>query len=220
MELDTVWHIGPGQPPRLTLSPEQEIPLPMNTPSRIAALAMLLLAGAGCATVSQKKPAPAPPVAVVKPAPKHSYWNGDGVKGDPSIKIVLSEQRAYFYLGGKLVGESTISSGKKGFETPPGQYTVIQKDKDHASNLYGDYIAADGTVVQKNVDVTKDPAPPGATFKGAKMPYFLRFTGGYGMHAGYLPGYRASHGCVRMPISMAQHFFDAATEGTPVTVLP
>jgi lipoprotein-anchoring transpeptidase ErfK/SrfK len=189
----------------------------MKTTACAAAALVLMIAGTACTTVPPKKTAP--PVAAVKPAPRHSYWIGDGVTGAPSIKIVISEQRAYFYKGGKLVGESVISSGKKGFETPPGTYTVIQKDKDHVSNMYGNYIDATGAVVQKNVDVTKDPLPAGATFQGAKMPFFLRFTGGYGMHAGYLPGYAASHGCVRMPLSMAEHFFDAADEGTPVTVV-
>jgi lipoprotein-anchoring transpeptidase ErfK/SrfK len=189
----------------------------MKTPACSAAALVLLFAATACTTVPPKKPLPAVPA---KLAPKHSYWIGDGVTGAPSIKIVLSEQRAYFYKGDKLVGESVISSGKKGFETPPGKYTVIQKDKDHASNIYGDYIDATGAVVKENVDVTKDPLPAGATFQGAKMPFFLRFTGGYGMHAGRLPGYAASHGCVRMPISMAQYFFNAADEDTPVTVLP
>ena len=178
------------------------------------ALAALMLAVAGCSNVGQQK------LLAAKTAAKHSYWNGDGVTGAASIRIVLSEQRAYFYKGGKLVGESTISSGKKGFETPPGHYKVIQKDKDHVSNMYGDYIDKDGNVVQHNVDVTKDPLPKGAKFDGAKMPFFLRFSGGYGMHAGYLPGYAASHGCVRMPMDMAEHFFDAADEGTRVKVEP
>jgi lipoprotein-anchoring transpeptidase ErfK/SrfK len=191
-----------------------------------SATAALLLAGAGCTSVSQRKPAAAPAVVVVTngavPVAKHPYWYwiGDGVTGAPSIKIVISEQRAYFYKGGKLVGESTISSGKKGFETPPGHYEVIQKDKDHVSNLYGDYVDADGNVVKRNVDVTKDPLPKGAIFRGARMPFFMRFTGGYGMHAGYLPGYAASHGCVRMPLEMAEHFFNATDYGTPVTVDP
>jgi lipoprotein-anchoring transpeptidase ErfK/SrfK len=52
------------------------------------------------------------------------------------------------------------------------------------------------------------------------MPFYLRFTGGYGMHMGHLPGYRASHGCVRMPGEMAERFFNAADIGTPVTVDP
>jgi lipoprotein-anchoring transpeptidase ErfK/SrfK len=186
-----------------------------------AALAVLLFAGAACTNMNPRKPVVVSTTGAV-PVGKHPYWYwiGDQVTGAPSIKIVISEQRAYFYKGGKLVGESTISSGKKGFETPPGQYKVIQKDKDHVSNMYGDYVDADGDVVQRNVDVTKDPAPAGATFRGAKMPFFMRFTGGYGMHAGYLPGYRASHGCVRMPMAMAEHFFEAAQEGTPVTVEP
>ncbi|HEX4084652.1 MAG TPA: L,D-transpeptidase family protein [Chthoniobacteraceae bacterium] len=180
------------------------------------AMTGLLFAGAACTTIAPKKP-----IAQPTPPPRHSYWIGDGVTGAPSIRIVLSQQRAYFYKGGKLVGVSTISSGKKGFETPPGEYKVIQKDKDHASNLYGDYIDEDGNIVQANVDVTKDKMPDNAAaFVGAKMPFYLRFTGGYGMHAGYLPGYRASHGCVRMPSSMADHFFNAAELGTPVVVEP
>jgi lipoprotein-anchoring transpeptidase ErfK/SrfK len=60
--------------------------------------------------------------------------------------------------------------------------------------------------------------PEGTEFRGAPMPYFLRFTRGYGMHAGYVPRYRASHGCIRMPREMAKHFFDAAEEDTPVVV--
>jgi len=180
-----------------------------------AALAGLLFACTACTTVAPKKP-----IAPPKPVVRHSYWIGDGVSGAPSIRIVLSEQRAYFYKAGKLVGESVISTGKKGFETPPGSYKVIQKDKDHLSNLYGDYVDDEGTIIQKGVDVTKDPMPEGATFQGAKMPFYLRFTGGYGMHAGHLPGYAASHGCVRMPEEMAEHFFNAADEGTPVTVEP
>jgi lipoprotein-anchoring transpeptidase ErfK/SrfK len=69
----------------------------------------------------------------------------------------------------------------------------------------------------QNISV-KDPQPPGTIFDGARMPYFLRFTGGYGMHAGFVPRYRASHGCIRMPKEMARHFFDAAEDGTPVIV--
>ncbi len=112
-------------------------------------------------------------------------------------------------------GESTVSSGKKGFETPPGKYKVIQKDKDHVSNLYGEYVDVNDPtkVIQKNVDASKDPVPDGAVFSGAKMPYFMRFTGGYGMHAGYVPKYRASHGCIRMPLTMVEHFYGAADLG-------
>ena len=73
--------------------------------------------------------------------------------------------------------------------------------------------------MQRDVDVRKDPCPKGARFVGAAMPYFMRFTGGYGMHAGYVPRYRASHGCIRMPEKMARRFFEAAKVGTRVEVI-
>ena len=150
--------------------------------------------------------------------PDSGYWNGDGGSGSPKIVVNLTDQRARFFKGSKVVGESTISTGKPGFETPPGHYTVIQKDENHVSSEFGDYVSSSGEVVKSNVDCRKDSAPAGSHFSGARMPFFMRFRGGYGMHAGYVPKYRASHGCIRMPISMVKHFFDAASEGTPVIV--
>ena len=76
----------------------------------------------------------------------------------------------------------------------------------------------DRVIVKENVDVRTDPKPAGTIFIGAPMPYFLRIVGGIGMHAGYLPGYPASHGCIRMPESKAKRFYEAARLGTPVTV--
>jgi lipoprotein-anchoring transpeptidase ErfK/SrfK len=146
------------------------------------------------------------------------YWRGDGVSGRPKIVVRVSEQRAYFYKGKKLVGLTTVSTGKRGFDTPPGHYRVIQKDRDHISSEFGDYVDANGYVVESNIDIRKDPMPPGAHFDGARMPYFLRFNGGYGMHAGYVPRFRASHGCIRLPERMARHFFENAREETPVIV--
>ena len=148
-----------------------------------------------------------------------SFWDGDGVQGPASVVVNLPEQRAYFYKGDQLVGVSQISAGREGFNTPSGNYKIIQKDKDHASSLYGDYVDAAGNVIKKDVDVTKDPKPPGAIFKGAPMPYFMRITGGVGMHQGYLPGYPASHGCIRMPGKMAVVFFNNVDLGTPVQVV-
>ena len=160
------------------------------------------------------------PGAVAASAPQDtvSYWDGDGVAGSPSIKIRLSEQKAYFYKGGKLVGVSQLSTGREGTSTPTGNFKIIQKSKDHVSNLYGDYVDDADNVVVPNVGVNKDPKPPGTRFKGAPMPYFMRIVGGVGMHAGYLPGYPASHGCIRMPEFMAENFFNAVSIGTPVTV--
>jgi len=147
-----------------------------------------------------------------------SYWDGDGIGGKPSVKISLREQRAYFYKNGMLVGISQLSTGREGLNTPHGHFSVIQKDINHVSSLYGDYVDAAGNVVKPNVDVTKDPKPPGTHFKGAPMPYFMRVTQGIGLHAGYLPGFPASHGCIRMPQFMAQDFFKSVSVGTPVTI--
>ena len=147
-----------------------------------------------------------------------SYWDGDNLGGKPSVKINLSEQRAYFYKGGMLVGVSQLSTGREGLNTPMGHFSIIQKDKDHVSTKYGDFVDASDNVIMPNVDVEKDKKPPGTHFKGAPMPYFMRIVGGVGMHAGYLPGYPASHGCIRMPEFMAENFFKSVSTGTPVTI--
>ncbi len=152
------------------------------------------------------------------PYPTQAYWRPGHYRGSPKIVVDLSEQRAFFYKGKHRIGETNISTGRRGFETPPGRYRVMQKDADHYSNLYGDYVDAEGRVVMKNVDVNRNRRPPGTHLDGAPMPYFLRFTGGYGMHAGFVPRFRASHGCIRMPKRMARHFFEAARVGTPVIV--
>ena len=149
-----------------------------------------------------------------------SYWDGDGVSGKPSIFISLTDQRAYFYKGGELVGVSILSSGREGHDTPTGSFKILQKNQSHKSSIYGDYVDSQGSIVQKDVDTSKDPKPAGAIFDGAKMPFFMRITGGVGMHEGFLPGYPASHGCIRMPGFMAKKFFDNVSMGTPVTVAP
>jgi lipoprotein-anchoring transpeptidase ErfK/SrfK len=150
----------------------------------------------------------------------YSHWDGDGVSGAPSIVIRLSEQRAYFYKSGALVGVASISTGREGFGTPTGSFRIQQKDKDHASSAYGDYVDASGKVVMRDIDRKKDPMPPGARFDGAKMPFFMRINGGVGMHEGFLPGEPASHGCIRMTRAMAQAFFRNVEVGTPVVIQP
>jgi lipoprotein-anchoring transpeptidase ErfK/SrfK len=147
-----------------------------------------------------------------------SYWDGDSTNGKPSITISLREQRAYFYKSGVLVGVSQLSTGREGLNTPYGHFSIIQKDVNHVSSLFGDYVDSAGNVVVPNVDVTKDPKPPGARFRGTPMPYFMRIVSGTGLHAGYLPGYPASHGCIRMPGFMAENFFKSVSLGTPVTI--
>jgi L,D-transpeptidase catalytic domain len=149
-----------------------------------------------------------------------SYWDGDSVAGSPSVKIDLTEQKAYFYKGGELVGVSVISTGREEFATPTGNYKILSKNKDHVSSLYGNYVDKYGNILMKDIDTRKDKRPPGALYDGARMPYFMRFTGGVGMHEGFLPGYPASHGCIRMPGFMAEAFFNNVSLGTPVTIGP
>jgi lipoprotein-anchoring transpeptidase ErfK/SrfK len=146
------------------------------------------------------------------------YWKGDGAHGSPKIVVYLREQRAYFYQGKRVVGESTVSTGKPGFSTPPGRYHVISKDRNHVSSEFGDYVDDYGKVVKSNIDARTDSQPRGTHFDGARMPYCMHFNGGYAMHEGYVPRYAASHGCIRLPQGMAEHFFDASHEGTPVIV--
>jgi hypothetical protein len=148
-----------------------------------------------------------------------SYWDGDGVSGTPLIKINRREQKAYFYKSGTLVGVSRISSGKEDTGTPAGTYQISQKNKDHKSSVYG--VIKDrstGQVVNDNADFRIDKVAPGQVKYHAPMPNFMRFNGGIGMHTGYLPGYAASHGCVRMPHHMSEKFFENVQMGTPVIV--
>lgn len=157
-----------------------------------------------------------------KPAakPRQDWvWNGDGVLGKPNIVVNLTTQSATFFKNGTEVGRSPISSGREGYTTPTGNFSIIDKNKNHVSSLYGDYVDANGDVVVANVASNRDAQPPGTIFRGAPMPYFMRIHGGVGMHAGYLPGYPASHGCIRMPRGAAQRFFENAPVGTPVNVI-
>lgn len=148
-----------------------------------------------------------------------SYWDGDGVTGKPLIKINRSQQKAYFYKGGVLVGVSKISSGDEDHGTPKGTYRISQKEKDHRSSRYGVFRdKATGQTVNDDVDMMRDKVPPGAEYVGAPMPNFMRFAEGVGMHTGYLPGFAASHGCVRMPHQMSEKFFENVEIGTPVVV--
>jgi lipoprotein-anchoring transpeptidase ErfK/SrfK len=146
------------------------------------------------------------------------YWGDEDVPGSPRIVVHLSEQKAYFYKGKHLVGETVVSSGRRGFSTPVGRYHVVSKDRDHISSEFGDYIDDRGNVIMANIDVRKNPRPSGAHFDGARMPYCMHFNGGYAMHEGYVPPYAASHGCIRLPRRMARHFYENAPEGTPVIV--
>src|SRR3954454_11314089 len=172
-----------------------------------------LLFVAGCAEF-EKPPSTMAPA----PTPPQGYWNGDGVPGSPKIIVSIADQRAYFFKGKNLVGETTVSTGKPGFGTPPGYYTVLSKDATHVSSVFGDYVDDFGNVVKSNIDSRKDSKPPGSHYDGARMPFAMFFRGGYAMHQGYVPPYAASHGCIRVPQGMAETFFNNASPGTPVIV--
>ena len=138
--------------------------------------------------------------------------------GKVSLVVDLTAQEAYLYAGGQLALKAPISTGREGYNTSPGRYKVIQKDEDHRSSIYGEYVK-DGTVLKPDANVYKDPKPRGAQFIGAPMPYFMRIYDGVGLHEGDLPGYPASHGCIRMPGAKARRFFAAVKLGTPVRVV-
>ena len=114
--------------------------------------------------------------------------------GEPMMAIVsLKTQRVTIYDADGWILRSAVSSGMRGRETPAGVFSVIQKDKDHHSNLYDD----------------------------ASMPNMLRITwSGIALHGGPLPGHAASHGCVRMPYGFAEHLFPTAKVGMRVIVAP
>lgn len=134
-----------------------------------------------------------------------------------SIEIDLQEQRAYLIRNHRTVLETPISTGRSGHRTPTGKFKITEKDHNHRSSEYGRIVDGRGRTIIADADAGMK-IPKGGKFIAAPMPYFLRFTGGIGMHAGHLPGYPASHGCVRMPKSKAAAFYEAVKVGSPVTV--
>lgn len=175
------------------------------------------MAGVGGPVVQQVSNGPHHPAPAIHD--DISYWDGDGVQGSPLIKINRTQQKAYFYKGGTLVGVSKISSGNEDHATPPGRYKITEKSKDHKSSVYGVFKdRATGMTTNDNVDIRVDKPKPTEIYYPAPMPNFMRFAGGIGMHTGYLPGYAASHGCIRMPHQMSEKFFENVSVGTPVIV--
>jgi len=139
------------------------------------------------------------------------------LRAETSVEIDLQEQMAYLLRDGRPVLASPISSGRYGHLTKTGSFKVLEKERNHHSSMYGKIADARGNTVVADADADM-PVPRGGKFIPAPMHYFMRFTGADGMHAGYLPGYPASHGCVRMPEQLAIAFFDSVDVGTPVTV--
>jgi lipoprotein-anchoring transpeptidase ErfK/SrfK len=137
------------------------------------------------------------------------------------VIVSLTKQRAYLMIDEEIAIDSPISSGKRGHTSPNGSFSVLEKDKDHRSNIYGDYVDSKGRTVRGGISSQIDSAPSGTHYVGASMKWFMRLTsGGVGMHVGILPGYPASHGCIRMPEPAAAQFYSHVKVGTPVRVDP
>ena len=189
---------------------------PLVNNSRVLRVACTLLA-ALIISSCEEYPTPYQP-GLYPRATAAGWWEDEGASGKPRIIVHVGEQKAYFYKGKTLVGETTVSTGKPGFSTPPGHYTVVSKDADHVSTAFGDYVDGSGNVVRSNIDSRKDSRPKGSHFDGARMPYAMFFRGGYAMHQGYVPPFAASHGCIRLPKGMARRFYENSPVGTPVKV--
>lgn len=137
------------------------------------------------------------------------------------LLISLSKQRAYLMLQEQTAIDTPVSTGKRSGMTPVGKFTITEKNKEHQSNIYGDFVDARGRKVRTGVSVKIDSAPSGTRFVGTPMRFFMRLTNtGIGLHVGALPGYPASHGCIRLPADIAPLIFEKVKVGTPVEVVP
>ena len=161
--------------------------------SIIAAAVVALLA---CGSASAIAPSATTSSAFDTPLdqlqPGQWIWDAEIAPEGPIMVIInLRTQLAFVYRNGVRIGVTTVSSGKPDKKTPTGIFTILQKKKDHKSNLYD----------------------------GAPMPFMQRLTwDGIAMHAGNLPGYPASHGCVRLPLAFSKLLFDVSKTGMTVVV--
>ena len=149
-----------------------------------ACLAVLSVAGATAAVPSAG--------SSLNLLPGEYLWTPELAPMGPVLVLVsIPEQRAYVYRNGVRIGVATASTGKPGYDTPTGVFSVLQKKREHYSNLYDD----------------------------APMPYMQRLTwDGIALHAGRVPGYPASHGCVRLPDAFAEKLYDVTTRGMTVVI--
>ena len=144
---------------------------------------------------------------------------GQITSANSSVVISLGRQRLYVMMGEEVYLDSPISSGKAGHATPKGRFVVTEKDLNHRSSIYGNFVDGSGRVVRAGVSTRSDVAPSGTRYQGAPMKYFCRLTSsGVGFHVGILPGYPASHGCIRLPESAAALIYAKVAVGTKVVV--
>jgi lipoprotein-anchoring transpeptidase ErfK/SrfK len=136
-----------------------------------------------------------------------------------AVEISLTEQRGLLLVNGAVAMDFPVATGKSSHPTPKGSFKILEKKKDHASNLYGRILSPDGATVVSDADSRGDAVPEGGRFVGAAMPYWMRMTPtGVGMHVGYVPGRPASHGCIRLKKDVATELFGILEVGSPVTV--
>jgi hypothetical protein len=163
---------------------------------RIGAMATILLAGLIAAPLHAQGAVASSPPELARMAdklkPGQWVWAPQVAPAGPLLIYVdLSRQRATVYRNGVRIAVTTISSGRDGHETPTGVFTILQKDVDHKSSLYN----------------------------AAPMPYQQRLTwDGVALHAGGLPGYPESHGCVHLPMGFAKALFGITRLGATVVV--
>jgi hypothetical protein len=162
-------------------------------PSRLrrAALALALVTAPVVAITPALATQPAA-LEAVDLSPGQFVWRPEtSAEGAVEIVISLPLQMAYVYRGGVLIGASTVSSGREGYETPTGSFEILQKRRVHHSNRY-------------------DNAP---------MPFMQRLTwDGIALHGGAIPGHPASHGCVRLPQAFARNLYAVTSLGAAVHI--
>lgn len=135
------------------------------------------------------------------------------------IIVCLPQQRARFYVDGKVAYDWPVSTGSNGHETPTGAFRILEKQPDHKSNRYGKFINSKGRTVNSNADTAKG-VPSNCTFRPASMPHWNRFTwDGVGLHGGrVVPGKRLSHGCIRTPYKVAADLYNYTVIGMPAYI--
>jgi lipoprotein-anchoring transpeptidase ErfK/SrfK len=185
----------------------------------------------GCASF-EKRPDP----HVVRAKEKHALFRGQpgwrkntyrdeklvakAAEGNTAVEIALREQRGLLLVDDAIAMDFPVATGRSSHPTPKGSYKILEKKKDHSSNLYGRIVGGDGSTVVGDADTRSHAVPPGGRFVGSPMPYWMRMTTtGVGMHVGHVPGHRAaSHGCIRLKRETAAELFSMLAVGTPVKV--
>ena len=158
----------------------------------LAVLALAVTCAPLEAQIFKKKGQSAPPLVEPKLAPGQFEWQPERAPAGPILVVVsIDDQVAYVYRNSVQIARSTVSTGAPGHETPTGVFTILEKNRVHESNIY----------------------------KGAQMPNMQRLTwSGIAMHAGQLPGYPASHGCIRLPYAFSDKLFGITEKGGTVVI--